>query len=635
MIHSSYINALGWTLIHSIWQLTLLALVFYILLRLWKDCQPGHRYRVSLLFMLISLSITSITFIVMYDKFATIPGSGADLTEAYWPYILSIETPGNAGMWDSVVHFLQTNVTSLTYLYMTGVALLMLRMGINFWSLHRLKSQSHPIDPNHLDFLTGLMEKMNIRNPVAIRSSVRIQMPMVIGAFQPVVLIPLSLLSNTPPHILKAMMAHELAHVERHDFAINLIQSVVETLFFYHPAVWYFSYIARREREYCCDQRAVEVGCQREDLVRALTEVGELQHSQALSMSLGGQPNELLNRVKYLLGLQPSYRYAPDHSIWYYGSLLGVFLLFSIGKHQFFPTPDQTNSPPLAIFHADTIPQTEDREEEVIIIRQRHKKDGRVKKRTMVRVDTVKLDSVPRSGQVTTVISGPKRKIIVDGKEVKIYDRYPMQILQDSLFRKSRRMALSVLDQQHIDSVMQRLAETMADGASSISTYQFNLDSLQQKWLFFKPGLYSILPDSLPFPPFYADSLWSSRIVEKWQNGDFWVDSTFLKRWQDPEMMVYFKRPFIHPEQMEKFRERARETQEHRKEQLRRYMDQRERAREHQEKMRELGEKYREQYERSGEHREYLKKQEEMYQKLQEMERKIEQMEKKYKEELR
>src|SRR5690606_41399215 len=98
----------------------------------------------------------------------------------------------------------------------------------------------------------------------------------------------------------------------------------------------YFSDMARREREFCCDHRAGEAGCDRESLARALSEVGELHRNKSLSMALGGSTNDLLNRVKYLLGMKPVFRYVPDHSVWYYGSLMGIFLLFSIGKSQFF-----------------------------------------------------------------------------------------------------------------------------------------------------------------------------------------------------------------------------------------------------------------------------------------------------------
>src|SRR5690606_40568030 len=115
-------------------------------------------------------------------------------------------------------------------------------------------------------------------------SSVRVHMPMVIGTIQPVIIIPAAFLTNTSPALLKAVIAHELAHIQRHDFLINIIQTVVETLFFYHPAVWYFSYMARREREFCCDHRAVEAGCDRESLARALSEVGELHRNKSLSI---------------------------------------------------------------------------------------------------------------------------------------------------------------------------------------------------------------------------------------------------------------------------------------------------------------------------------------------------------------
>src|SRR5690606_28098777 len=111
----------------------------YFVLVALKDRKPGIRYRVSLLFMMISVSVTSLTFVLMYRKLAAMPVAPDISTLAVW-WMPEHSMEQSSGLWQSVLDFLQTNVTSLTYMYMIGVVLLLLRMGINFWSLNRIKT---------------------------------------------------------------------------------------------------------------------------------------------------------------------------------------------------------------------------------------------------------------------------------------------------------------------------------------------------------------------------------------------------------------------------------------------------------------------------------------------------------------
>ena len=98
---------------------------------------------------------------------------------------------------------------------------------------------------------------------------------MMVGWLNPVVLLPASALSGLTPTQIEALLAHELAHVRRHDYLVNLLQSVVETLLFYHPAVWWVSAHVRAEREHCCDDLAVAV-CDRLVYVTALADLAAM-----------------------------------------------------------------------------------------------------------------------------------------------------------------------------------------------------------------------------------------------------------------------------------------------------------------------------------------------------------------------
>jgi hypothetical protein len=131
---------------------------------------------------------------------------------------------------------------------------------------------------------------------------------MVVGLFRPLVLMPASWLSELPPQVIEAVLAHELAYIRRHDLWVNMLQRVLETLLFYHPAVWYVSRVLRVEREKCCDELAVAVTGQKVVYVEALELVARrrLAAPTVWAAAMGGTKKmNLLDRVRNVLGLRP------------------------------------------------------------------------------------------------------------------------------------------------------------------------------------------------------------------------------------------------------------------------------------------------------------------------------------------
>ena len=126
----------------------------------------------------------------------------------------------------------------------------------------------------------------SLRRAVAIVESGAVAVPTLVGWIKPVVLLPAAALSGLSPEQLQAILAHELAHVRRHDYLVNLLQSMVETLLFYHPATWWVSAQVRAEREHCCDDLAVEVCGDRLVYVTALAEL--TTHHQPSRLCAGG-----------------------------------------------------------------------------------------------------------------------------------------------------------------------------------------------------------------------------------------------------------------------------------------------------------------------------------------------------------
>ena len=167
----------------------------------------------------------------------------------------------------------------------------------------------------------GLGERMGVRRVVRVVKSGMVGVPVVVGHFRPMILIPASVLSGLSVGQLEAILAHEMAHVRRHDYVVNLLQTVVETVLFYHPAVWWISRRVREEREHCCDDVASAVCGDRGVYADALVRVDELRGDSvglAIAASGGGA---MFMRVQRVLGI------GRDGGGMRMRSLVGVFLV--------------------------------------------------------------------------------------------------------------------------------------------------------------------------------------------------------------------------------------------------------------------------------------------------------------------
>jgi beta-lactamase regulating signal transducer with metallopeptidase domain len=183
--------------------------------------------------------------------------------------------------------------------WLVGVALLTLRLGGGCVAARRIAIRgSEPAAPEWVATLARLRRTLRVSRPVELVSSVAAQVPFVVGWLRPVVVVPVSVFAGLTPWQIEVVLAHELAHVRRHDYLVNLCQSAVETLLFYHPAIWWVSRQVREERERCCDDVAVGHCGDAVGYVRTLAELAALR-APALAMSATG--GSLLGRARRLL----------------------------------------------------------------------------------------------------------------------------------------------------------------------------------------------------------------------------------------------------------------------------------------------------------------------------------------------
>ena len=185
-------------------------------------------------------------------------------------------------------------------LWFAGVVLLSVRVSVGWVALERLRrTRLAPVAFDLHARVTELARRVRVSRPVRVAQSAAVRVPSVVGWLQPIILVPASALSGLSPAQLDAVLAHELAHIRRHDFAVNALQTAADVLLFYHPACWWLSRRIRAEREHCCDDIAVAVCGDRLAYAAALADLETLRQQPALALAATDGP--LLRRVRRLI----------------------------------------------------------------------------------------------------------------------------------------------------------------------------------------------------------------------------------------------------------------------------------------------------------------------------------------------
>ncbi len=204
-----------------------------------------------------------------------------------------------AWMWGRSV--LLPTLPWISLLWVAGVVVLSLRFLMRGWALWRLGRSLRPAAEQWQETFRSISRRLALSRPVKLMVSAAARVPMVIGWLRPAVVIPASALTGLTPEQLTALLAHELAHIRRHDQSVNLAQTLVELLLFYHPAVWWVSRAIRAERENCCDDMVVALSGDAATYMRALAWVEEHRGvGSAPALASSGSP--LLGRIRRLGG---------------------------------------------------------------------------------------------------------------------------------------------------------------------------------------------------------------------------------------------------------------------------------------------------------------------------------------------
>ncbi|KAA9340186.1 M56 family metallopeptidase [Adhaeribacter soli] len=303
------VQALGWTILHSLWQGALVALALSVLLLFLNRQSAQVRYFISVTALFTTLALAVITFFSLYRSPA--PETAKQATTAFSAGNATILVSKTETVWFENLFsttffsaYFEKHLPLLVTLWFMGLLVMALRMLGGLAYVQRIKNyQTKPLGDRWQNKLHALQQELGMKKPVKLLESLQVKVPMAIGYLKPVILVPVGAINGLSEKQVEAILAHELAHIYRHDYVFNLIQSLVETIFFYHPGMWWISATVRAERENCCDDIAITLCGDSLTFAGALAELEEMNYAAgpALAMALGGRKGSLLSRIKRLV----------------------------------------------------------------------------------------------------------------------------------------------------------------------------------------------------------------------------------------------------------------------------------------------------------------------------------------------
>ena len=304
-------QAIAWALVHFLWQGALIGVGALGLIRVARSASARYVIGVAALGLMLVAPIVTAGYL-------SAARGGEPRSSAHVAAIHAPATTGAIGASTSAPGSLREfaepsetrridggrvslqNLSAVLFVWLCGVALLSVRLVRAWFGVHRLVHRNvQPVGQEIHSIVRRVSGRLALDRVVRVCESSAVVVPVMVGWLTPVVLLPVSTISGLAPAQIEALIAHELAHVRRHDYLVNVLQAIVETLLFYHPAVWWMSGQVRAEREHCCDDMAIGV-CDRLAYVTALADLAAMNAAPHVALAATG--GSLVARVRRILG---------------------------------------------------------------------------------------------------------------------------------------------------------------------------------------------------------------------------------------------------------------------------------------------------------------------------------------------
>jgi beta-lactamase regulating signal transducer with metallopeptidase domain len=307
LFSSRLVSSISWTLIHSLWQGLILAILAAIIILLTRRSRPQLRYNLLLAIFATQLITFAATFYIVHthsNNDTSIPATSISIVGHQTPTTIeNVQAAGNgiSGFEATMTSYFNHNAPLIVTCWFVVMVAMFLKMIGGLLFMQQLRYRKTLTPPNNWQQrIVQLATDMKIHRSVALLESGLTKVPIVIGFFKPLILVPVGLISNLPYNQVEAILVHELAHIRRQDFMVNILQCIVETFFFFNPSVWWISSLLREEREHCCDELVLNNAIDKKTLAEALVSFQQYKHLAMVQYAnaFAGPKYKLLPRIQ-------------------------------------------------------------------------------------------------------------------------------------------------------------------------------------------------------------------------------------------------------------------------------------------------------------------------------------------------
>lgn len=355
-------QALGWAVLHSLWQIAIIWLIFKVLSWFLRG-RNQMIYGISLLAMFTAVLWFANTFSLEYTQISLDAKSAHLINPVPDAAALPIEQPPaqtseiqSPTLFQSLEFWFESNAFLIGWAWTIGVLLLWLRLLGGWWMAQRLRRRDVIESEASFQIRSQILaKKLKINTLVRILESPHVREPLTLGFWKPVILFPVGMLIALTPAQVEALLMHELAHIRRYDYLINLFQLALETCFFYHPLFWLISRDARVRREFCCDDVVLYHTCDPILYAQTLTDlqISTLHLKMKFTMNATGK-SRFSERIMRIAGISPKRESRPNWLIVMF--LPALLALFSWWPSQAASAPSESTAIQVKPVLTDTIP---------------------------------------------------------------------------------------------------------------------------------------------------------------------------------------------------------------------------------------------------------------------------------------
>lgn len=296
---SPFCNALGWSLLHSLWQAAIVFVLAKIILRILQQARSSIKYIIAYSSVTAIALWFIITLLRIYHEQASL--SGHFTIQTFQHDFTRNAVPHTPPLAAYVEHFLPALLT----LYIVGLSVLGIRLLNSYIKTIHLKSNSDLHTGSHWQQLTEtLCNKIGLTKNVRLLLSEMIDVPVTIGFIKPIILVPLAAVNSLSAEQMEAVLLHELSHISRQDYLLNLVQSFIETVLFFNPFVQLMTQYIRKKREHCCDEIVI-LHAPPHDYALALVALEDARiQTYRLALTAVNKEPHLFNRIKKIMEMK-------------------------------------------------------------------------------------------------------------------------------------------------------------------------------------------------------------------------------------------------------------------------------------------------------------------------------------------